>query len=142
LEIASHQYKLLLGPDYTEKNYPAVDDRGEMIWSEVDTDGREYLASRDVYGRKRLLKQAGCFARWPSLSPDGKKILYTQIDHTVEYWIAEGLLAPDSPLSAERKRTGELVSIRDAEADGPQQLLEEGPNRSPRRASPVQLHHR
>ena len=142
LNLASNKYTLLLGPDYTEKNYPSLGERGDMIWSEFESDGREYLASRDESGRKRLLKEAGAFARWPSVSPDGSKILYTAIDHTVEYWIAEGLNAPDSPLFNRRVQTGGEVSTRNVDQKSYAESAEERPNRSQRRASPVQLHHR
>ena len=143
LNLASNEYKLLLGPDYTEKNYPSLTGDGELIWSEFDTDGREYLTVRNADGRKRLLKEAGSFARWPSASADGKKILYTTIDHSVEYWIAEGLNGPGSPLLF-KDRQATVVPTR-ARADDTQtseRVAEEGPNRSQRRASPVQLHHR
>jgi TolB protein len=143
LNLASNEYKLLLGPDYIEKNYPTLTGDGELIWSEFDTDGREYLALRGADGRKRLLKEAGSFARWPSASADGKKILYTTIDHNVEYWIAEGLNGAGSPLLS-KDRQGTSIPAR-ARPDGATSSVrpdEESPNRSQRRASPVQLHHR
>jgi len=140
LNLASNEFKLLLGPDYTEKNYPILTSTGQLIWSEFDTDGREYLAIRDSDGPKQLLKDPGSFARWPSSSPDGQTILYTAIDHSVEYWIAEGLHGSGSPLSLDRSQPGEPVRASDDEDSSAK--VEQGPNRSQRRASPVQMHHR
>src|SRR5262249_2983490 len=61
LDLATDRYTLLLGPDYTEKNYPAADERGALVWSEFDRYGREYLASREPSGDKHLLTAAGPF---------------------------------------------------------------------------------
>ncbi len=145
LTLASNDYKLLMGPDYTEKNYPRLDTNREIIWSEFDLDGKEYLATRDPKGETHLLKEAGSFARWPSLSPDGQKILYTTLNHSVEYWIAEGLNSPQSPLKNPANQIQVTsCSPKKEETSSQQQnaASARSPNRSGRRASPVQLHHR
>jgi TolB protein len=141
LSLASRRFKLLLGPDYTEKNYPRLAPGGALIWSEFDVAGREYLATREASGEKELLRDAGAWARWPSLTADGSRIVFTEVEHTVEYWLAEGLDQAGSPLQTSTAsvaaRAGEPPVEPDPEAPGPA-----GPNRSPRRASPVQMHHR
>lgn len=145
LTLASNDYKLLMGPDYTEKNYPRLDTNREIIWSEFDLDGKEYLATRNSKGENQLLKEAGSFARWPSLSPDGQIILYTTLNHSVEYWIAEGLNSPQSPLKNPANQIQVTsCSPKKEETSSQQQnaASARSPNRSGRRASPVQLHHR
>ncbi len=144
LDLASEEYKLLLGPDYVEKNYPRLSRRHELLWSEFGADGREYLSLRDSAGRIEMLTEAGTFARWPSFSPDGKSILYTAVDHRVEYWMAEGLTAADSPLN--KPATALPVTTRQVEPETlwkpPADETAGAENRSPKRSSPVQLHHR
>jgi len=134
MSIATGQAKLLLGPDYTEKNYPRVNVAGTLLWSQFEPDGHELLAMRQPGGEISLIHQKAGWARWPSFAPDGKRVLFTSIDHSVEYWLAENLLAPDSPLQNWERGTGGQTAAAASEAGGP--------NRSAKRASPVQMHHR
>jgi TolB protein len=143
LSLASHKFRVLLGPDYTEKNYPRLNRAGDLLWSEFSPDGREYLATKDREGVQALSREAGSWARWPSFSANGEDILFTAIDHSVEYWLADGLNGPTSPL---RNGGGsppvEAVAGADISPAACQRIEVAEPNRSQRRASPVQMHHR
>lgn len=73
-------------PDYTEKNYPRVGPNRETIWSEYRMcDGLEYIAEKAVGEEPKLLREFPG-GRWPSYSFDGKEILLTQVENSVEYW--------------------------------------------------------
>ena len=61
-------------------------------------DGIEYLAESLAGGDPTISSAAGPWARWPSDSSNGRLIVYTQIEHRVEYWVAEKLTGPGSPL--------------------------------------------
>jgi TolB protein len=135
ITIATGKVELLLGPDYIEKNYPRLNAEGTLLWSQLEPDGREMLAMRRPGGEITLIRQSENWARWPSYSPDGKKILFTSVDHRVEYWLAENLHAADSPLQT-RPNAG---AVQTSDASAPKAG---GPNRSAQRASPVQMHHR
>ena len=124
--------ELLAGPDYTEKDFPRPGPHGGMVWSEYDAGETEYLAEKAAGGKAVILKSAGAWSRWPSYSPDGNSILYTSIEHRVEYWLAEGLTAPDSPL---RRRP--VVSASNVAPDP-----DAAPHHTASRSSPVELHHR
>jgi TolB protein len=136
MSITTGKVKLLLGPDYIEKNYPRYNAAGVLLWSQFEPDGHELLAVKSPAGEVSLIRQRVNWARWPSFAPDGKQILFTSVDHSVEYWMAENLLAQDSPLHLQSWGS-------------PNTALESatvsqygGPNRSAKRASPVQMHHR
>lgn len=133
MELATGKVKLLLGPDYVEKNYPRSNGGGALLWSEFEPGGHEVLALRNRAGVIAKFASPTGWARWPAFAPDGKRVLYTAIDHRVEYWLAENLHSPDSPIVAARNRNPE---ISETEPKG------SGPNRSAKRASPVQMHHR
>lgn len=133
MSLATGGVKLLLGPDYTEKNYPHFNAAGALWWSQFEPGGNELLATRQPGGKVTLVHQSAPWARWPSIAPDGRRILFTSIDHRVEYWLAENLLAPESPLQVQG--SAQVNTAAEAPPVGE-------PNRSARRASPVQMHHR
>jgi hypothetical protein len=95
----------------------------------------EYLHERTPDGAERTLKAAGPWARWPSYSHDGARIVYTTIEHRVEYWLADNLRAPDSPLNRPPAAVSKVPSSAPDERAS-------AANRSASRSSPVQLHHR
>ena len=85
-------YETLAGPDWEQKNFPRVGRGGSLLWSIHDEHDRELLSERGADGKVRILDKAGDGARWPSYSTDEKFVLYTVVDHQVEYWLAENLL--------------------------------------------------
>jgi hypothetical protein len=70
-----------------------------------DKDGIEYLAESHAGGVPAISSATGPWARWPSYSNNGRLIVYTQIEHKVEYWVAENLTAPGSPLQTPKNST-------------------------------------
>jgi TolB protein len=135
MPVAGGPSRLMAGPDYIEKNFPRVGVRGELLWSAYGPDGVEYLHERTPDGAERTLKAAGPWARWPSYSHDGARIVYTTIEHRVEYWLADNLRAPDSPLNRPPAAVSKVTSSAPDERAS-------AANRSASRSSPVQLHHR
>jgi TolB protein len=98
LSLENGSYSTFAGPDYTQRNFPRANSRGDIVSSMYGKDGKEYLAESLAGGAFTISSAAGPGARWPSYSSNGKLILYTQIEHKVEYWVAENLTGPGSPL--------------------------------------------
>jgi TolB protein len=90
--ITGGEYETLAGPDYNQKNYPRPGRNGALVWSIVDEQEKELLSERTRDGKVRVLTEAGEGARWPEYSRDESRMLYTVMDHQVEYWIAENVL--------------------------------------------------
>lgn len=90
-KLADGTVSLIAGPDYTEKNFPRFDRQGRVLWSTYGEDGIEYLTEKDNVGKQKLLTAAGKWARWPSSSNDGRYVLFTTINHRVEYWLIEDI---------------------------------------------------
>ena len=91
--IGGGNYETLAGPDWNQKNFPRSGRSGALIWSINDEKDREMLAERSPAGKVRVLEEAGEGARWPSYSSDESQVLFTVMDHYVEYWIAENVLS-------------------------------------------------
>ena len=124
LDLADRSVHPLTSPDYVEKNFPRPNARGDLLFSMYAEDGAEYLAERTADGTIAMDKRAGAWARWPSYSPDGRFIVYTSREHRVEYWLAEGVLASDSPVwetraprQSARCPIYQPVQLRDASVD-------------------------
>jgi TolB protein len=96
--VAGGPYETLAGPDWNQKNFPRLGRDGFLLWSIHDEQDRELLYERSTSGKVRILEQAGAGARWPSYSSDGSLVLYTVVDHQVEYWLAENIFGAGSPL--------------------------------------------
>ena len=98
LSLQNNTYSTFAGPDYTQRNFPRANRRGDIVSSVYGKDGIEYLAESLAGGDPTISSAAGPWARWPSYSSNGRLIVYTQIEHRVEYWVAENLTGPGSPL--------------------------------------------
>lgn len=98
--VSGGNYETLAGPDWNQKNYPRPGRSGALIWSIHDEQDRELLCERSPAGKVRVLEEAGAGARWPSYSADESQVLYTVMDHQVEYWIAENVMSAVRPLEA------------------------------------------
>jgi TolB protein len=90
--IGGGEYETLAGPDYNQKNFPRPGRNGALIWSIHDEQDKEFLSERTRDGKVRILTEAGEGARWPEYSRDESLVLFTVMDHQVEYWIAENVL--------------------------------------------------
>ena len=90
--ISGGEYETLAGPDYNQKNFPRPGRSGALIWSIHDEQDKEFLSERTRDGKVRILTEAGEGARWPEYSSDESRVLFTVMDHQVEYWIAENVL--------------------------------------------------
>ena len=51
---------------------------GRPIWDAWETTQTIYIVNRDGTGLKQLVDEAGPYAQYPALSPNGEKVLYTQ----------------------------------------------------------------
>jgi TolB protein len=136
MALANRKYTTFAGPDYEEKNFPRVGRDGSTVWSGYAKDGKEYLVERSATGATRVLDGAGAWARWPSYSGDGRQVVYTEIDHRVEYWVADNITAGLTP------RPGHPPTVLSKAAPDEHAGSEDAPNRTGARASPVQMHHR
>lgn len=125
----------LVAPDYVEKNYVHVAPDGALVWSSVDGSGHEQLIELTPNGGRRALTDGNVAARWPSFSPDGATILFTTMARRTEYWLAEGLFGPGSPLRASVPPT-----VVTATALSPVQANHR--TTAPGARSPVKLDHR
>jgi TolB protein len=98
LNLADGAIETVSAPNWVEKNFPRMDRAGTVVWSTYDEQGVEHLAERDPGGAVRRVDAAGPRARWPSPSADGRSLLYTTVEHRVEFWLAENVFGPGSPL--------------------------------------------
>ncbi len=114
--VSGGAYETLAGPDWNQKNFPRTGRRGSLLWSIHDEQDRELICERSPDGKTQILEKAGAGARWPSYSSDESLVLYTVIDHQVEYWLAENVMSTGSPLAEP-----ETVNARD-ETDRPPEL--------------------
>ncbi|HEU4509529.1 MAG TPA: hypothetical protein VFR78_14890 [Pyrinomonadaceae bacterium] len=130
--IGGGDYETLAGPDWNQKNYPRQGRSGALIWSIHDEQDREMLTERTREGKVRVLEEAGVGARWPSYSSDESLVLYTVMDHHVEYWIAENVISAIRP-------TVETVSTTDTVEN---QVCAVNLAMEKRWRSPVDLHRR
>lgn len=136
--IGGGEYEKLAEPDYNQKNYPRPGHSGVLVWSIHDEQDREFLAERSRDGKVRVLTEAGEGARWPEYSRDESRVLFTVMDHQVEYWIAENVL--NGPVL-------DTATLTSTGANGPpveemQACLVQAHAIDRRRRSPVDLHHR
>jgi TolB protein len=115
LSLQNGTYTTFAGPDYTQRNFPRTNRRGDLVLSMYDKDGVEYLAESHGGGEPTISSAAGPWARWPSYSSNGRLIVYTQIEHKVEYWVAENLTGPGSPLQ-QRPKTS-IASVDNAKSE-------------------------
>jgi TolB protein len=99
LSLRDGSTETLAGPDWVEKNFPRMTVDGHLVWSMHDEQDREVLAERGPKGKVSVLAAAGDGARWPSYSADGKWVLFTTINHQVEYWLAENPFGAGSPVT-------------------------------------------
>jgi len=135
LSLQNGTYSTFAGPDYTQRNFPRTNRQGDVVWSMYGKDGIEYLAESSV---DNALRGADSWARWPSYSSDGRLIIYTQIEHRVEYWIAENLRGPGSPLL--RPKISNLTSGNSKL--NAQWLESTASTTAPGGSSPVEVFHR
>ncbi|HEX3681426.1 MAG TPA: hypothetical protein VHU83_02715 [Bryobacteraceae bacterium] len=105
LSLADKKFEGLTAPDYVEKNYPRFERSGALLLTIHGEDDAEYLAEKPPNGSIQVIAEAGAWSRWPSLSSNERYILYTQITHRVEYWLAENITAPDSPIFAKHSES-------------------------------------
>jgi len=98
--VSGGGYETLAGPDWNQKNFPRLGRSGALIWSINDEQDRELLCERSPAGKVRVLDEAGVGARWPSYSADESQVLFTVMDHQVEYWIAENVRSAVRPFVA------------------------------------------
>jgi TolB protein len=115
LSLNDRSLKTLVQPDWVEKNYPRVTNDGSTVWTFHDEHDSELLAERSDDGTVHVLSQAGTGVRWASYSKDGTLILFTQMTHKVEYWLAENVAGSGSPLRDSSTSTVEGQAPRLAE---------------------------
>lgn len=130
--------EVFAGPDYEEKNYPRAGAGGAIFWSAVDGEGVERIVERGPAGKVRVW--AGTEGgRWPSVSSDGRHVLFTTIEKRVEYWLADNPTGRGSPVTAPRlPARGAAVPAGQVAAFNPT----ETELRTGAHTSPVDLHHR
>ncbi|HJQ23874.1 MAG TPA: DPP IV N-terminal domain-containing protein [Blastocatellia bacterium] len=98
LSLTDGSVAVIASPDYIEKNYPRMSKKGWVTWSAYDKQGVEKIAQKAPRGKASILSRAGSGGRWPSYSANGRFLLFTVLERRVEYWLAENLLSPGSPL--------------------------------------------
>ncbi len=98
LTLEGGAVETLAGPDWVEKNFIRPGPGGRLLWSTEDERSVSVVAERAKTGEVRLFAGPADDARWPSYTTDGESIVFTQMEHTVEYWLAENPLGPGSPL--------------------------------------------
>jgi TolB protein len=136
--IGGGAYETLAGPDWNQKNFPRQGRSGAIVWSINDDQDRELLSERSPSGKVKVLEEAGVGARWPSYSFDESQVLFTVMDHQVEYWIAENVLREFRPLAdtASATRPDATVELPGAQVCAVDLALKK------RWRSPVDLHRR
>lgn len=115
--VSGGAYETLAGPDWNQKNFPRLGRNGFLLWGIHNEQDRELLCERSPNGKVQILEAAGDGARWPSYSSDESLVLYTVIDHQVEYWLAENVFNTGSPLYEP-----EIVTARGETPDRPPEL--------------------
>jgi TolB protein len=136
--IGGGEYETLAEPDYNQKNFPRPGGSGALIWSIHDEQDREFLSERTRDGKERILTEAGEGARWPEYSRDEQRVLFTVMDHQVEFWIAENVLNGPSMDTSMLNSTDEAEPpVQDMQACVVQAHLIDKTGRSP-----VDLHRR
>ncbi len=98
MNLADSSMTTLAGPDWIEKNFPREGRGGTVVWSVRDEAGNRRVVERQPSGAIQYLSAAGDDALWPSVSRDGERVVYTVIEHSVEYWLAENVFGRGSPL--------------------------------------------
>jgi TolB protein len=134
--IGGGEYETLAGPDWNQKNFPRAGRTGALIWSIHDEEDKEFLTERSREGTVRILSEAGAGARWPEYSADESLVLFTVMDHQVEYWIAENVLNGPLEKTATLRSTDEAVPLSEMQA------CAQDPDIDKRGRSPVDLHRR
>jgi TolB protein len=137
LSLENNTYSTFAGPDYTQRNFPRANRRGDIVSSMYDKDGIEYLAESLAGGAPAISSVAGPWARWPSYSSNGRLIVYTQIQHRVEYWVAENLTGPGSPLQGSKISDASSTNLKSDE-----QMLAKTTSTASGGSSPVDVFHR
>jgi TolB protein len=131
LDLTTGALQAFAGPDWNERNYPRFASDGSIAWSSIDERG-EHLTERRRGQQAREVAAAGTRVRWPSYSRDGRFVVFTQVEHTVEYWIAQNPFGRGSPLaSAPTSAQNADVRMAPAICLGPHETI-----------SPVGLHRR
>ena len=140
LSLSDGSISEIAPPDYTEKNFPRSDKDGRVVWSFYEESGVETLAERSPAGKISTVGGAGPGARWPSYSSDGRLLLFTTIEHRIEYWLAENLFSPGSSLEQLAfDHAPAAVPGGEAERAAAPDFIE---HPATVRISPVDLHHR
>ncbi|MEU7484873.1 hypothetical protein [Streptomyces sp. NPDC042319] len=96
--LRTGEVETLAGPDYVEKNHPRMLADGTLLCTLV-TSGREELHERPPGQLTRQVPAAGADLRYPVASRDGRQVVLTRTYRTIEYWLAENVWAPDSPVA-------------------------------------------
>ncbi len=134
--VGGGEYETLAGPDWNQKNFPREGRTGALIWSIHDEQDKEFLSERSRDGKVRVLTEAGEGARWPEYSANESLVLFTVMDHQVEYWIAENVLNGLVAEAATLKATDEPEPLVEMQACARE------PDLDKRERSPVDLHRR
>jgi TolB protein len=87
----------LTSADHTEKNFPRLSASGDLTFTRADEHGVERAAVLRRDGSLDILPAGDANTRWPSLSRDGTRLLFTAIDRRVEYWLAENVFVAGRP---------------------------------------------
>lgn len=134
--IGGGEYETLAGPDWNQKNYPRPGRSGALIWSIHDEQDKEFLSERSREGKVRILTEAGEGARWPEYSRDESLVLFTVMEHQVEYWIAENVLNGPSLETTTLSSADEAEPLQEMQACARDMQVDKTGR------SPVDLHHR
>ena len=98
-DLASGEITGFAGPDYTEKNFVRPGTAGSLLWTQVDASGERVVRRTEAGDLEEIEGTQG--GRWPSLSRDGRRLLFTEMSHRVEYWLIENPAGSGSPVRAE-----------------------------------------
>jgi TolB protein len=109
--VTGGPYETLTKPDWGQKNFPRLGHGGTLLWSINDEQDREFISERGPDGKVKILEQAGEGARWPSYSPDESQVLYTVIEHRVEYWLAENVFGKGSSITVPESNNAEVGQV-------------------------------
>lgn len=95
LSLEDGSVRSLVEPDWEEKNQPRIGPGGSLLWAGAGPAG-DGLVERSADGQLEPLVVEGG-VRWPTYTTDGGSVVYTVVDHTVEYWRIENPLGRGSP---------------------------------------------